>query len=172
MNKNILNKGLVIGIIFLFICIVLTPCMVGKKILRVSTINYGIFISETNPNSGSLLGYVNDTSGNPIEGALVKVFFHGTFRKDFSDEDGYYHVTNIPICWCMKDAVCSKRGYKSERVSLGIVENTVHDFVLTPREETIGFITFEAWALDYTSIYSKTLNNPFLEQFPILLLLL
>ena len=41
---------------------------------------------------GSLLGYVNDTSGNPIEGALVRVYFHEDYEEDYSDSTGYYHV--------------------------------------------------------------------------------
>ena len=161
-KNNLLRKGLVVGIILLLIGMSVVPSY-GK---------IDVAVSKTTIYDGSLSGYVNDTFMDPVEGVRVRVYFHGTYEEDYSDSTGHYHVTNIPICWCMKDAVCSKRGYKSERVSLGIVENTVHDFVLTPREETIGFITFEAWALDYTSIYSKTLNNPFLEQFPILLLLL
>jgi hypothetical protein len=43
----------------------------------------------------------------------------------------------------MKDVVCSKTGYKSKKVSLGIVENTVYDFVLTHKEETTRFVNFE-----------------------------
>ncbi|KYK20959.1 hypothetical protein AYK21_01025 [Thermoplasmatales archaeon SG8-52-2] len=87
--------------------------------------------SITIDNNGSLLGYVNDTSGNPIEGALVRVYFHETYEEDFSDSNGFYYVTNISICWCMKNATCSKEGYKTEWVLLSIVENTTYDFVLT-----------------------------------------
>ena len=87
--------------------------------------------SRTIINDGSLSGYVNDTSGNPIEGALVRVYFHETYEEDYSDCTGYYHVTNIPICYCLKNATCSKEGYKTEWVLLGIVEDTTHDFILT-----------------------------------------
>ena len=82
-------------------------------------------------NNGSLLGYVNDTSGNPIEGALVRVHFHGTYEEDYSDSTGYYHVINIPICYCYKNATCSKEGYKTEWELLSIAENTTYDFILT-----------------------------------------
>ena len=118
------KKGLVVGIIVLFIGVSISS----------STAKIVSTTCQTTIFNGSLLGYVNDTSGNPIEGALVMVFFHDSFRMDFSDEDGYYHVTSIPICYCMKDTVCSKSGYKSEQVSLAITENTVHDFILTPNE--------------------------------------
>ena len=135
MTKNkIWKKGFVIGVILLLIWI-----NFGS-----STAKIEIEESQTTPLNGSLLGYVNDTSGSPIEGALVMVFFHDTFRLDFSDEDGFYHVKGIPICFCMKEVVCSKSGYKSETVSLGIVENTVHDFILTNKQETTRFVWFEA----------------------------
>lgn len=135
MSKNkIWKKGFVTGVILLLIWI-----NFGS-----STGKIEIEKSQTSPFSGSLLGYVNDTSGNPLEGALVIVFFHDTFRLDFSDENGFFHVKRIPICFCMKEVICSKRGYKSEKVSLGIVENTVYDFILTHKEETTRFVTFEA----------------------------
>lgn len=69
---------------------------------------------------------------NPIEGARVRVYFHGTYEENYSDSSGYYHVTNIPICYCLKNATASKEGYKTEWVLLGINENTTYDFVLTP----------------------------------------
>ena len=81
-------------------------------------------------NDGTLSGYVNDTSMNPIAGALVRVYFHGTYEENYTDSSGYYHVTNIPICYCMKNCTASKNGYKTEQVSLSIDENTTYDFVL------------------------------------------
>jgi len=88
--------------------------------------------SQLTQENGSLSGYVTDTNMSPIEGALVRVYFHGTYREDYSDVTGYYHVIDIPICYCMKEAVCSKEGYYNESVWLSINENTTYDFVLTP----------------------------------------
>lgn len=82
-------------------------------------------------NNGTLSGFVTDTLANPIEGALIRVHFHGTYEEDYSDETGYYHVTNIPICYCMKNCTCSKEGYKTEWVLLSIAEDTTYDFILT-----------------------------------------
>jgi hypothetical protein len=116
------KKGLVLGIIVLFIGVSVSSST-GKIVS--STCQTTIY-------NGSLLGSVNNKSGYPIEGALVRVHFHETYEEDFSDEDGFYHVTNIPICYCLKNATCSKGGYKIEWVLLGIAENTTHDFVLIP----------------------------------------
>ena len=121
MVKRWYKKGLVIGIVILFI---------GMSIVS-STGKIDRSVCQTSLYDGSLFGYVNDISGNPIEGALVRVYFHENFEEAYSGEDGYYFVDNIPICYCYKNATCSKEGYKTEWVLLGIYENTKYDFVLT-----------------------------------------
>ena len=121
MRNDCCKKGLVFGIFVL---------LIGMSI-GISTGKEDRAISSVTIFNGSLLGYVNDTSGNPIEGALVRVYFHETYEEDYSDSTGYYHVTNIPICYCYKNATCSKEGYKTEWVLIGIIENTTHDFILT-----------------------------------------
>ncbi len=82
---------------------------------------------------GSLSGYVNDTSMDPIERALIRIYFHGTYEEDYTDSLGYYHVTNIPICYCLKNCTASKEGYNPDWTWMGITEDTTHDFVLTPQ---------------------------------------
>ena len=125
MKKGLYKKGVVFGILVLFI---------GMSVIPSSGTISENSKSRTIINNGSLSGYVNDTSMNPIEGALVRVYFHETYEEDYSDSTGYYHVTNIPICYCLKNATCSKEGYKTEWVLLGITENTTFDFVLYPLE--------------------------------------
>jgi hypothetical protein len=120
-QSGLLSKTIIIGIIILFVGAVIAPTIVSDKA-----------ISTTFNQNGSLLGFVNDTSGNPIEGALIRVYFHGTYEEDYSDSTGYYHVTNIPICWCYKNCTTSMEGYETEWALLGIYENTTYDFVLTP----------------------------------------
>lgn len=117
-----MKKILVIGIILLFVGVGVYPA-IATKIDNI--------ISKTLMNDGTLSGYVNDRSGNPIESALVRVHFHETYEEAYSDKDGYYFVDNIPICYCYKNATCSKDGYETEWILLGIYENTKHDFVLT-----------------------------------------
>ena len=80
----------------------------------------------------SLSGYVTDPFSNPIEGARVRISFHDTYEENYTDSNGYYYVSNIPICYCMKNASASKEGYSTEWILLSISENTTHDFVLTP----------------------------------------
>jgi hypothetical protein len=131
MSNNWYKKSWVVSIIVLFI---------GMS-FGSSTGKIDREICKTTNFDGSLLGYVNDTSGNPIEGALVRVYFHEDYEEDYSDSTGYYHVTNIPICYCLKNVTCSKEDYKTEWVLLGIAENTVHDFILTPDEEMLEYET-------------------------------
>ena len=144
MSKNsMLNRGIILIVIVLFFGANVT-CSIGEENGINSVVNAGDTItkiissesdtatSRTTIYDGSLSGYVNDTSMNPIEGARVRVYFHETYEENHTDSFGYYHVTNIPICYCMKNATCSKDGYKTEWVLLGITENTTYDFVLTP----------------------------------------
>ena len=84
----------------------------------------------------TLSGYVTDTLMNPLSGALVRVYFHETYRENYSDPLGYYQVTNIPICYCLKNATCSKPGYHSEWVLLSIGGNMTYNFILTALNQT------------------------------------
>ena len=130
MQKSNMCKILAVGIIVLFIGVAVTPCIIGKEIPRLRIYNTCIEKSETNPNNGSLSGYVNDTFMNPIQGARVRVSFHGTFRQNYTDNSGYYHVTDIPICNCSKNCTASKEGFTTEEVWLSIYKNTTYDFIL------------------------------------------
>ena len=125
MRDKLFRKGLVIGIIVLFIgmCVVSSTGKIDRAICRNTNFR------------GSLLGYIKNTSGIPIEGALVRVHFHQTYEENYSDSAGYYHVTNIPICKCLKFVSCSKENYETKWVLLGIAENTTRDFILTSEEE-------------------------------------
>lgn len=118
-----LKKGIALVVIVILISISVVPS-IGRTVDKTSTMSTSY--------NGSLSGYVNDTSLNPIEGARVRVYFHGTYEENFTDSSGYYKVTNIPICYCLKNCTASKEGYNSDWVWLGIAENTTYDFVLMP----------------------------------------
>ena len=133
-ENSLLKKGIILIIIVLFLEANVTYSIgedSGIKSVINAADNIPNTISRTSICNGSLSGYVNDTSMNPIEGARVRVYFHGTYEENYSDSSGYYHVTNIPICYCMKNATASKEGYTTEWVLLSITENTTYDFVLT-----------------------------------------
>ena len=131
-KQNPIRQGLVVAVIFLFAGMSVIPS-IGTTVVNSSSI--------TTFYDGSLSGYVNDTSMNPIEGALVRVYFHGTYEENYSDSNGYYHVTNIPICWCCKNCTASKEGYETEWVWLSIYENTTYNFVLTPLTQYDGSLS-------------------------------
>jgi parallel beta-helix repeat protein len=120
-----MKRLLAIGVILLFVGLSISSS--GNQLEKQSTI--------ATLNDGSLSGYVNNTLMNPIVGASVRVYFHGTYEEDFTDSSGYYHVTNIPICNCSKNYTAFKYGLKPAWVLLNIFENTTHDFVLTPRNK-------------------------------------
>jgi len=118
-----IKKLLAVGIILLFTGTVFTPSITASE----PTSNQTVYSDE----NGTLSGYVNDTYMEPIEGVKVRVYFHETYEENYTDSSGYYHVTNIPICNCTKNATVSKKGYRSESVLLSINETTIHNFVLT-----------------------------------------
>jgi hypothetical protein len=80
----------------------------------------------------SLSGHITDLQMNPVAGARVRVYFHDTYAESYSDETGFYTVTDIPLCACVKNVSCTKLGYYPEYADLSITENAVHDFVVTP----------------------------------------
>ncbi len=92
--------------------------------------NHTTHISTTSTNPGTLSGFVTDGAMNPIEGAKIRISFHDTFRENYSDTTGYYHIADIPLCNCTKNTTCFKQGYQLVWVSLSIWEETTYDFVL------------------------------------------
>jgi len=130
-TKPRIRKGLTLGIILLCIWLSVVFSINAQMLTPNNAISPG-GSSTMNVDPGTLSGYVTDAARHPIEGAKVKVSFHNTSRENFSDTMGYYHVTDIPICYCLKNATCSKEGYTPEWALLSIYENTTQDFMLTP----------------------------------------
>lgn len=154
MRNTLFKKGLVVGIIVLFI---------GFSIISATGKIDSVRYTKCILNNGSLLGFVKNSSGKPIEGALVRVHFHGTYEENYTNENGFYHVTNIPICKCLKYTTCSKKDYKTKWVFLGIGENTTHDFILASNEkkfksEIQSLDNNEIEPLDY---YEEIINSIF-----------
>ena len=127
-----MKKSIVVGIILLFLLSSLIPIASSYSSYETNK-TYTIHIDE----NGTLSGYVTDPTMNPIEGAKVRVYFHETYEENYTDSSGYYHVTNIPICNCTKNATVSKEGYRSECVLLSIDETTIHNFTLTRLSNTL-----------------------------------
>ncbi len=119
------NNILIWGVILIFLLSSIIPLVSSYSSYETNKV-YSIHIDD----NGTLSGYVKDTSMNPMEGAKVRVYFHETYEENYTDSSGYYHVTNIPICRCSKNATASKEGYRSECVLLSINETTTHNFVL------------------------------------------
>jgi hypothetical protein len=131
------KKQIIVGISLIFFAFLLIPDVISTN-PELNAIQ-----SQKNPSTieedpGTLSGYVTDTAMNPIPGALVRVYFHETYRENYTDATGYYHVIDIPICYCMKNATCSKDGYYPKWVLLAITENTTYDFILTAVPSTFS----------------------------------
>jgi hypothetical protein len=144
-----LKKGLVVTVILLFVGVAFAPSITANMPIP-DDVTSGTRASNFTADLGTLSGYVTNSVMNPIEGARVRVYFHNTSRENYSDANGYFHVTDIPICNCTKNATCSKEGYNPVWVYLTIWENTTYDFVLTPYNMT---------ELAITSISPFTIKN-------------
>jgi len=123
------RKYLAVGIILLFIELTVAPS-INAEITIPNQVTNKTCKADITADAGTLSGHVTDAAMNPIEGARVRVYFHNTSRENYSDATGYYHVTDIPICYCIKNATCFKEGYNPVWVLLSISENTTYDFVL------------------------------------------
>jgi hypothetical protein len=146
LKKNpILCKG-VVGVVILFFGMACAPGLLA----------YGPgadMHSFGGPPYGSLSGFVNDTAMNPIKGALVRVYFHGTYEEDYTNCSGYYNVTDIPLCWCMKNCTASKKGYVTSWVLLSIGGNDSYDFVLQKENSYL-------FGSDFAIEINKILESP------------
>jgi hypothetical protein len=123
-------------IVILLVSVGFTPAILGELIPNPPEQSS----TQSSQYDGTLSGYVTDPSVNPISGAKIRVNFHGNYSENYSDDTGYYHVTNIPICYCMKNTTCSKEGYQTEWVLLSISENTIYNFTLTPLNSEYIFL--------------------------------
>lgn len=134
MQNNILKKKgfATISILILIIFGISS----GAQGLKIKQQTISLKTTFNTQNNGTLSGFVRNSSSNSIEGALVRVYFHGEYSENYSDSNGYYHVTDIPLCYCLKNATCLKEGYKTEWVLLSISENTTYDFTLY----SLGFL--------------------------------
>lgn len=141
-----MKKLLVTGIIFLFIGVVVAP-RINANMPMPDDVTSGTHVSNFGAELGTLSGYVTDSELNPIERARVRVYFHNTSRENYSDANGYFHVTDITICNCTKNATCSKEGFTPVWVYLSICENTTYDFVLTPYNMTELAITLSPFTI-------------------------
>jgi len=158
---TLFQKGLVFAVIVLFIGAGFVPSISSdneiKPIIKNNYTKADGTASKTKNNNGSLSGYVTDTSMNPIEGARVRVYFHETYEENYTDASGYYNVTNISICYCMKNATASKNGYTTEWILLSIVENTTHDFILSPLFDV--YVDEDADPVWYDATHVKTIQE-------------
>ena len=141
-GKGMFKKMYVVVIIMLFIGGIFVP----------STIS--IELSENSENNGSLSGHITDIEMKPIDSAKVTISCGDITYECFSNDTGYYCQENIPIVDCFWNITVFKFGFNISYVDITIEENTIYDFILTPR---IGIF------IDDDSQYpgEGTIDNPF-----------
>lgn len=92
--------------------------------------SFGNLSPDETATTGHLSGQVTDTSGMPLENVKIRIEYHGIFQETFSDENGFYAFSDIPVCFCLKRVTASKDGYSDFVTEIGISEHTVLDIVM------------------------------------------
>ena len=101
-----------------------------------TVVDFELMIEEQHPDDGTIHGTVTDASnGEPISGAKVVVTHDGMTWEDVTDDDGEYLITGIPLCFCMKDISFSADGFKTQRGSVAIDQDTEMNIALEPEED-------------------------------------
>ncbi|MFH1392479.1 MAG: right-handed parallel beta-helix repeat-containing protein [bacterium] len=75
-------------------------------------VDYDPWLEESPfPTTGSIIGIVTDTAGNPIKSAIVIAILGETKQKAFTDSDGWYEILDLEpgIYWVL----CIKKDYKA-----------------------------------------------------------
>jgi len=99
----------------------------------ITVVDFELMTEELPPDDGTLHGIVTDSAtGGPIEGALVMLRHEGDEWSCLTDAEGYYELTGIPLCFCLKDVSVSADGYAGLETSLAVSDDTVADFNLEP----------------------------------------
>ena|GEM_PF-937791 len=139
MRKVFITKGIVVGLLFLFIASFLViqhpeNSLDVTKSLNVDDNKQAIISDSTSTtfDNGSLSGFITDSNMNPISGAIITITCGDITFGCYSDDCGYYRQDNIPIIFCIWNITVFKPGYEIEYVEMPIGENTTRDFVLKP----------------------------------------
>jgi len=85
------------------------------------------------PTGGTITGIVTDAvTGLPIPDALMTLKYHEVVRMQYTDSDGYYIFTDVPLCFCLKNVSAEKKGYESQYKMVAVQEMTYVNFSLEP----------------------------------------
>ena len=126
MRKESRNRCVVLlSIAFLF-CL---PHLQGAYSHRSTSVN----LDPSTIEWVSISGYVNDTTMNPISGAIIKVTCGDDSYLNTSDSMGYYYVGPLPLAYCLWTISFSKEGYSTFSVEMPIVDNISYNVILTAR---------------------------------------
>ena len=120
-GKGMIKKIYVVVLIMLFIVGVFVPYTIS------------IELSGNFENNGSLSGHITDIKMNPIDSAKVTITCGDITYECFSNYAGYYYQGDIPIVDCYWNITVYRFGYNLSYADIPIDENTIYDFILTPR---------------------------------------
>jgi hypothetical protein len=137
------------------------------KMVAVHKITYVDFaLNPTNgggePTEGIIIGFVTDSeTGDPIADAKMTLKYHEEVHIEFTDPQGYYKFTDVPICFCLKNVSASKKGYESEYEMVAVSEITYVNFSLNPASDENPYDSLEQGKSQVGFVQSESLLNSF-----------
>lgn len=121
--------GIIFGMVFM---ILITSLTIATPTLADD--NSEPHATTPTPAHGTLTGTVSDAeTGSPISNAIITLAYHGKVRIKRTDNNGQYTFNGVPICYCLKDVLATKMGYKTQYRSIPVGEMTYANFSLMPK---------------------------------------
>jgi hypothetical protein len=78
---------------------------------------------------GIITGIVTDSDSDvPLRNALITLEYHEELRTTFTDYNGNYIFTQVPICFCLKELTVVKDGFKTNTKLESVSKSTIVDF--------------------------------------------
>jgi hypothetical protein len=85
---------------------------------------------------GTLYGTVfHAITGQPLPGTQIKLSYHDQTRTTETDSSGNFRITDIPLCFCLKNLSAHRDGFEVWFQMLAIDETTFENIFLEPKND-------------------------------------
>ena len=110
-----------------------TDCFWNETTINLNESKEIVIILEDFKNTkGNLSGFIKDQYNNSIEGVEINLEYHNAFQETSTNENGYYSISNIPICFSLIKVTASKEGYYDFEKKISVDENTILNITFEP----------------------------------------
>jgi hypothetical protein len=86
---------------------------------------------------GTLYGTVfHAITGQPLPGTQIKLSYHDLTRTTETDSSGNFRITDIPLCFCLKNLSANRDGFEVWFQMLAVDETTFENIFLEPKNDS------------------------------------